>query len=74
MLSVIVTLVRGRAMAQAVSRRHLTAKARVRARVNPCGVCGGQSETGTGFSPSSTVLPCLYHSAVVLHSHISSGG
>jgi hypothetical protein len=39
----------GRAMAQAVSRRSLTVEARVRARVNPCGICGGQSGTGTGF-------------------------
>jgi hypothetical protein len=31
----------GRTMAQAVSRRPLTADARVRARVNPCGICGG---------------------------------
>jgi hypothetical protein len=42
----------GRAMAQVVSRRPLTAEARLRDRVNPCGVCGGQSGTGTGFSPS----------------------
>jgi hypothetical protein len=41
----------GRAMAQAVSRRPLTAEARVRSRVTPCGICGGQSGTGTGFSP-----------------------
>jgi hypothetical protein len=37
------------AMAQVVSRRPLTAEAWVRARVNPCGICGGQSGTGTGF-------------------------
>jgi hypothetical protein len=37
-------------MAQAVSRRLLTAEARVRSRVSPCGICGGQSGTGTGFS------------------------
>jgi hypothetical protein len=43
----------GRAMAQVVSRRPLTAEARVRSRVNPRGICGGQSGTGTGFSPSS---------------------
>ena len=52
----------GRAMAQAVSRRSLTAKARVRSRVSPCGFCGGQSATGTGFSPSTSVLPCQFHS------------
>jgi hypothetical protein len=38
-------------MDQVVSRRPLTAEARVRARVNPCGICGGQSGTGTGFTP-----------------------
>jgi hypothetical protein len=59
----------GRAMAQVVSRRPLTAEARVRARVNPCGICGGQSGTGTGSSPSSTVFPCQHHSTIVLHTH-----
>jgi hypothetical protein len=34
---------RGRAMAQAVSRWPLTVEARVRVRVDPCGICGGQS-------------------------------
>jgi hypothetical protein len=43
------TTVLGRAMAQVVSRRPLTAEARVRARANPSGICGGQSGTGTGF-------------------------
>jgi hypothetical protein len=36
-------------MAQAVSRRLLTVEARVRSLVVPCGICGGQSGTGTGF-------------------------
>jgi hypothetical protein len=60
----------GRAMGQVVSRRSLTAKARVRARVNPCGICGAQSGTGTGFSPSSSVFPV---STVALQTHITWG-
>jgi hypothetical protein len=48
----------GRAMAQAVSRRPPIAEARVRSRVSPRGICGGQSGTGTGFSPSSSGFPC----------------
>jgi hypothetical protein len=52
----------GRAMAEAVSRRPLTAEARVRSPVSPSGICGGQSGTGTGFSPSTSVFPCQFHS------------
>jgi hypothetical protein len=61
-------------MAQTVSHRPLTAESWVRARVNPRGICGGQSGTGTGFSPSSLIFPCQYHSTIILHTHISSGG
>jgi hypothetical protein len=53
-------------MAQAVSRRPLTAESRVNPR-------GGQSGTGTGFSATSSVLLRQYHSTVVLHSHIILG-
>jgi hypothetical protein len=52
-------------MAQAVSRRLLTAEARVRARVGPSGICGGLTGTGTVFlrvlriSPVSITPPWL---------------
>ena len=42
---IIIIIIIGRAMAQALSRRPLTAEARVRSRVSPCGICGGQSGT-----------------------------
>jgi hypothetical protein len=47
-------------MAQAVSRRPLTAEARVRSRFGPCGICG-RSGSRTGFSPSTSVFPCQFH-------------
>jgi hypothetical protein len=50
-------------MAQAVSRWPVTAEARVRARVFPCGICGGQSGTGQVFSEFFR-LPCKYHSTI----------
>jgi hypothetical protein len=63
----------GRAMAQVVSRRPLIAEARARARVNPCGIFGGQSGPGTGFSPSSSVFPCQYIIPLSPSKLISSG-
>jgi hypothetical protein len=58
-------ILNGHAMAYAVGHRPLTAEARV----SPCGICGGLSGTGTGFSLSSLVFPCQYHSVLALHTH-----
>ena len=53
----------GRVMAQAVSRRPLTAEVRFRSRVSPCGFYGDQIGTGTGFFFRSTsVFPCKFNS------------
>jgi hypothetical protein len=49
--------VRGRAMAQVVSRRPFA----VKSWVSSCGICGRQSGTETGFSPPSSDFPCQYH-------------
>jgi hypothetical protein len=56
----------GHAMAQAVSRRPLTAEAQV----SLCGICGEQRGTETGFA---LVFPCQYHSTLALHFHIIWG-
>jgi hypothetical protein len=58
-------------MAQAVSCWHLSAEARVHAWVSPCGICGGQIGTGTGFSlafqfSSGSIIP-LWLSILIYH-------
>ena len=49
-------------MAQAVSRRPLTAEIRFRSRVSVCGICGGQSGTVTGSFQSTSVFSSIFHS------------
>jgi hypothetical protein len=63
----------GRTMAQAVSRRPLAAQTRVPFWVSLCEMCSGQSETGRGFFPSSSVFSCHFPPTVALHTHIPPG-
>jgi hypothetical protein len=62
-----VTLLVGRATAQAVSSRPFTAGAEVRSRVSPCGICGGESGMGQvfprvlRFSLVSLIPPVLHY-------------
>jgi hypothetical protein len=61
-------------MAQVASRRSLIAEARVRAWVNPCGICGGQSGTGTVFFSEFFGFPLsIYHPTVALQTRIIWG-
>jgi hypothetical protein len=48
----------------AVSRRSLTTEPCVRSQVISCGICRERSGTGTGFSPSTSVFRCQYHSFI----------
>jgi hypothetical protein len=52
----------GRAMAQAVIHRTLTAETRVQSQVSACEVRSGQSGNWAGFSPSISCFPCQHHS------------
>jgi hypothetical protein len=66
----------GRDIAQAVSRWLFTAETWVRSQGSPCGIYGGQNNTGTGFPPSPSVYLCQYHSTDVPYSlmyHLGDG-
>jgi hypothetical protein len=65
-------IINGRAIAQGFSRRVLTAETWVLAQVSPCGICGGPSGTGAGFSQSSSVSPCQNHSTAAPY-HLGDG-
>jgi hypothetical protein len=63
----------GRGVAQAGSRWTFTAETSVRARVNPCGIFGRQSGTGTVHSPSSLVFPLSIFHRGSPHSYLTWG-
>jgi hypothetical protein len=42
--------------------------------ISPCGICGGQSGTGTGSFTNSSAVLSQYHTKVPLQTRISPGG
>jgi hypothetical protein len=58
-------------ISEAIRHLPLTAESRVRSRIGPCDICGGQSGTGTVFSPSSSAVPFnfipLWFSVLIYH-------
>ena len=59
-------------MTHAVSRRDVTTEALLQSEVSTCEICGRPYDTGLGFSPSISVLPCQYYSTSLPHFHINS--
>ena len=54
------------AISRAVIRRTLTAEAPIQSQAGLYAICGGQSDSGTGFSPSTsfsiaTIMPPFLH-------------
>ena len=60
---------RGSAMTQAVGWRPITVKAWVWSQVSPSEICSGQNDNVSGFSPSTSVFPCQYHSTNAPYHH-----
>jgi hypothetical protein len=53
-----------------VSRHPLTTKAWAQSQASVYGICGGQIDTGTGFTASILVLSCQYFSTIAPYSFI----
>jgi hypothetical protein len=71
MLAAGLHVAKGRAIAQAVSRRLPTAAARFRAQIRSCGICGRRSGTGAGFLQELlfplpiSILPHVPYSSII---------
>jgi len=61
-------IVESRATAQAVSHQPLAAETWLTSWIRSCGICSGQSGTGTDFSLCALVFPFRYLS-LLLHCH-----
>jgi len=64
-----ITEMSGRAVAQTVGRRPLTEEAGVPSHDSPCGICDGQSDSGTGFNFPQSVL--FHQFSTLIHSSIT---
>jgi hypothetical protein len=62
---------KGHTMALMVSHQALIAEVQLQSCTSTREICGGQSGTGVGFSPSTSVIPCQYHSTNAPHSSSS---
>jgi len=56
----------GYAMVQVVSHWPLMPEVQVQSHTSLCVIWGEQSDTGTGFSPSTLVSPCQYQSIGII--------
>ena len=63
-------LLQGLSLAQAVSRRPVTAGDRVPSQAIFCDIFGGQTGLGIGFSPSTSVFPSQYNSTIAPYTFI----
>jgi hypothetical protein len=61
-----------REIAQEVRSRSPTSEAWFRSQHSPCEIFGGQSSTGTGICPSTSVFPCQHHSTSAVYSSSST--
>jgi len=60
----------GHAMAWKLSDWPLTMEAQVQSQASESEICDGESATGTGFAPSTSLFFCQYHSTNASHSFI----
>ena len=58
-------------MVQAVGHWSVTADARFQSHASPCRICGGQSDTGLGVSPSTPAYPYQYNFSMLIDSHVT---
>jgi len=59
-------------MAQKSDRRLLITEAQIRSQISPCESCGGEGDTGLGFSQSTpvfpvSIIPYQLHTRPLLH-------